>query len=101
MDFFETVGKSLLLVVAGILILRIAGRKSISQMTLATTVVMISVGSIIIQPIVETSIWRTVVATATFIAALVTLEWLQLKFNFLETFISGKAKTLVENGQPA
>jgi uncharacterized membrane protein YcaP (DUF421 family) len=44
--------KPFLLIISGILLLRISGRKSISQMTLAQTVVMISIGTIIVQPIV-------------------------------------------------
>ncbi|PAK40199.1 hypothetical protein CHH47_29345, partial [Priestia megaterium] len=47
--------QSIVLILAGILLLRIAGRKSIAQMTLAQTVVMISLGTIIVQPIVEKS----------------------------------------------
>ncbi|MCP8616165.1 DUF421 domain-containing protein [Salirhabdus salicampi] len=92
------VWNSLLLVIAGVLLLRIAGRKSISQMTLAQTVVMISIGSIIIQPIIETSVWRTLVASAIFIGTLIIMEYLQLKFNIVEKFITGKSKVIIENG---
>lgn len=95
--------QSLLLVFAGVLLLRVAGRKSISQMTLAQTVVMISIGSIIIQPIIETSVWKTIVAAAIFIGSLILMEYLQVKFNFIEKFITGKSKIVIENGklQPA
>ncbi|MBO8171957.1 MAG: DUF421 domain-containing protein [Bacillaceae bacterium] len=99
-QFFSTTWESVLLLVSGILFLRLAGRKSISQMTLAQTVVMISIGSIIIQPIVETSIWRTLLATAVFVLTLVFLEWLQVKFNLFESFLSGKSKTVIDNGKP-
>ena len=40
--------QSFLLILAGILLLRISGSKSQSQMTLAQTVVMISIGTIIV-----------------------------------------------------
>ncbi len=91
--------QSIVMVLAGVILLRIAGRKSISQMTLAQTVVMISIGSIIIQPIIETSVLRTIVAAAVFIIALVSMEYLQLKFNLVEKFITGKAKIIIQNGQ--
>ncbi len=84
---------------AGVLLLRIAGRKSISQMTLAQTVVMISIGTIIIQPIVETSVWKTLIASGIFIGSLILLEYLQLSFNFIEKFITGKSKIVIQNGQ--
>ncbi|MCC3357310.1 DUF421 domain-containing protein [Bacillus sp. REN16] len=95
MEFFW---KSILMVVAGILLLRIAGRKSISQMTLAQTVVMISIGSVIIQPIVEDSVWRTLAVAAIFVGSLILMEYLQLKFNFIEKFITGKSKIIIDNG---
>lgn len=95
----EFILKSIFLVLAGVFLLRVAGRKSISQMTLAQTVIMISIGSIIIQPIIETSVVRTVVATAIFIFALIVLEWLQVRFNFVEKFVTGKSKVLIHNGQ--
>ncbi|WP_026702207.1 DUF421 domain-containing protein [Salibacterium aidingense] len=97
---FSVIWESAVLVVIGILILRIAGRKSISQMSLAQTVVMISIGSIIIQPIIEDSIWNTVLATTVFVLMLVLIEYLQLKFNPLEKFITGKSKTVIKNGVP-
>ena len=90
--------KSFLLVISGIILLRIAGRKSISQMTLAQTVIMISIGSIIIQPIIETSVIRTITATVIFILTLIIIEWTQVKFNFMEKFITGKSKILIDDG---
>ncbi|SET33878.1 Uncharacterized membrane protein YcaP, DUF421 family [Salinibacillus kushneri] len=91
--------KSVILVLSGVFLLRIAGRKSISQMTLAQTVVMISIGSIIIQPIIEKSVLRTILASAVFILALIVMELLQLKVNFIERLITGKSKVIIKNGQ--
>lgn len=90
--------ESLILIVAGIILLRISGRKSIAQMTLAQTVVMISIGTIIVQPIIEDSAWRTLVAASIFIGALLIMDYLQLKFNLIEKFLSGKSKVVIENG---
>lgn len=91
--------KSLILVLSGIILLRISGRKSISQMTLAQTVVMISIGAIIIQPIVDKGITNTLIASVIFVATLLILEWLQLKFNSVEKFITGKSKVVIKDGQ--
>jgi uncharacterized membrane protein YcaP (DUF421 family) len=91
--------KSLLLIISGILLLRISGRKSISQMTLAQTVVMISIGTIIVQPIVEKSVFRAIAAAAIFVAANIILEYVELKFNMFEKFITGKSKIVIENGK--
>lgn len=90
--------KSFLLIVSGIFLLRIAGRKSISQMTLAQTIVMISIGTIVVQPIVEKSIIKAIVGAAIFVASIIILEYLELKFNIFEQFITGKSKIIIENG---
>jgi uncharacterized membrane protein YcaP (DUF421 family) len=90
--------QSFLLIVSGILLLRLAGRKSISQMTLAQTIVMISIGTIIVQPIVEKSVMKAVIGAAIFVAAIVTIEYLEVKFTSFEKFITGKSKIVIENG---
>ncbi|WP_323368632.1 DUF421 domain-containing protein [Radiobacillus deserti] len=90
---------SFLMVLVGIFFLRIAGRKSISQMTLAQTVIMISVGSVIIQPIIEASVLRTTVVTGIFVLSLIALEWIQLKSNKVEKIITGKSRIVIQNGE--
>lgn len=96
---FTFVWQTAFLILSGILLLRIAGRKSISQMTLAQTVVMISLGTIIVQPIVQKSMWKAIAGAAIFVAAIVILEYLQLKFNFFEKFLTGKSKVIIQNGK--
>ncbi len=51
--------KSAILISMGILLLRLFGRKTILQMTIAQTIIMISLGTIIVQPIVEKSVMET------------------------------------------
>ncbi|MCA1031258.1 DUF421 domain-containing protein [Bacillus timonensis] len=90
---------AIIMVLVGIFLLRIAGRKSISQMTVAQTVIMISIGSIIIQPIVETSVVRTIIAASIFIGFLVLMEYLQVKFNSFERFLTGESVEVINNGE--
>jgi uncharacterized membrane protein YcaP (DUF421 family) len=91
--------KSALLVIAGMVLLRIAGRKSISQMSVATTVIMISIGTTIVQPIANNELWKAIGSAAIFILSLIVIEYLQLKFNWFEKIMSGKSKIVIENGQ--
>lgn len=90
--------QSVILILAGVLLLRIAGRKSISQMTLAQTVVMISIGTIIVQPIVEKSVTKAIVSACIFVISVVILEYIQLKSNSFEKFITGKSKVVISDG---
>ena len=96
MDF---IWKSLILVIAGIVLLRFAGRKAISQLTISTTVVMIAVGSIIVQPIVQKSVWKAMAAAGIFVAVLIIVEYLEVNFDFMEKIITGRAVTVIEDGK--
>lgn len=91
--------KAGIIVLGGTLLLRIAGRKSISQMTLAQTVIMVGIGSLLVQPIVGKSVWSTLAVGLTLVVTLVVIEFIQVKTDFFEKFITGKSKILIENGQ--
>ncbi|WP_088105530.1 DUF421 domain-containing protein [Halalkalibacter urbisdiaboli] len=90
--------KGILIILVGTFLLRIAGRKSISQMTLAQTVLMIAIGSILIQPVADKNIWITFGIGAILIITLIGLEYVQLKWDTFEKIVTGKAKVLIENG---
>ncbi|WP_226035281.1 DUF421 domain-containing protein [Aquibacillus saliphilus] len=91
--------KAIVVVIGGIIILRVAGRKSISQLTVAQTVMMVAVGSLIIQPVSERNIWITLVITLLMVLTLIFVEYLVLKFDKAETFIYGKSLVVVDNGK--
>ncbi|MGJ9459998.1 DUF421 domain-containing protein [Oceanobacillus sp. CF4.6] len=91
--------KAIVVVIGGVLILRLAGRKSISQLTVAQTVMMIAVGSLIIQPVGDRNIWITMLITFLMVATLLFIEYIVLKSNAFETLIYGKGLVVVENGQ--
>lgn len=96
---WNLIWKAILIVLGGTLLLRIAGRKSISQMTLAQTVIMIGIGSLLIQPIAGEDIWSTLFVGFILVLTLVLMEFSQIKFDFVESFITGKSKVLVHKGQ--
>jgi uncharacterized membrane protein YcaP (DUF421 family) len=97
--YWDFIWKSVVLITATILLLRISGRKSISQMTIAQTVIVISIGAIIVEPLVKTSVFRTIGAVTIFILFLIALEYLELKFNSLERVLRGKAIIIIEDGK--
>jgi len=90
--------ESFVLVTSGILLLRLAGRKSLAQMTIGPTVMMISLGTIIVQPIAGKSVTKAIIAAFIFVISILVLEYLEEKFNVIEKVITGKAKVVIENG---
>ncbi|MGO4889797.1 DUF421 domain-containing protein [Anaerobacillus sp. MEB173] len=91
--------KAIVIVIGGVLILRLAGRKSISQLTVAQTVMMVAVGSLIIQPVGDRNIWITMIITFLLVLTLIFIEYIVLKYNALESFFYGKSIIVVENGK--
>lgn len=90
--------KSIVIVFGGVLILRLAGRKSISQLTVAQTVMMVAVGSLIIQPVSDRSIWLTMIITLLLVLILIFIEYIVLWSDKLERFFYSKSVIVVENG---
>lgn len=95
----EWIWKAVLMVIGGTILLRIAGRKSIAQMTLAQTVIMIAIGSLLIQPLAGENIWITFGVGLVLVLTLLLLEYGQVKSDLLEKIITGKSAVLIENGQ--
>lgn len=96
---FDWIWNSILVVIGGTLLLRIAGRKSISQMTLAQVVIMIGIGSLLIEPVSGESIWTTLAVGLILVLTLVVMEYAQMKSDKFEKFITGQSKIIIEDGK--
>ncbi|KGX90810.1 DUF421 domain-containing protein [Pontibacillus marinus] len=95
---WDFIWKSALIVIVGTFLLRIAGRKTISQMTLAETVIMIAIGSLLIQPVAGKNVWVTFMVGGILVLTLIVMEFIQVKSDGLEKLITGKSKVVIQNG---
>jgi len=95
---FNFIWQAVLIVLIGTILLRVAGRKTISEMTLAETVLMISIGTLIIQPVTSKSVWKSFLVGGILVATLLILEYIQIKSDRMEKLITGKSKVVIENG---
>lgn len=96
---WSLIWKAVVMIVAGTFLLRIAGRKSISQLTIAQTIIMISIGTLLIQPVVGKNVWFTILIGAIMVGTLLLMEYMELKSDTFEKLITGKSLILIENGQ--
>src|SRR5690625_7773259 len=99
LDDFHWIWQTILIFYGGRLILRLAGRKSISQMTITQVIVMVGIGSLLIQPIAEKGVIHTLTVGLIMVILMIFTEYLEMKFDFLETISTGKAKIVIENGK--
>lgn len=90
--------QTILIFVIGTAILRISGRRSISQMTIPQTIIMIAIGTLLIQPVTGKGFWTTFVIAIILVLCLILTEYIQLKFDRAESTISGKAIPVIEKG---
>lgn len=95
---FNLILQTILIFIVGTFYLRISGRKTISQMTIPQTVLVIAIGTLLIDPVTRKGFWATFFLAGILVLSLILTEYIQLKFDKAETFISGKAVPVIENG---
>lgn len=95
---FNLIGQTVLIFVIGTILLKIGGRKSISQMTIPQVVIMIAIGTLLIQPVTGRGLWATFGVALVLTLSLTLIEYVQLKFDRTESLISGKAVPVIING---
>ncbi|KAF5041366.1 hypothetical protein DSECCO2_523790 [anaerobic digester metagenome] len=99
MNNLNWIWQTIIIFYGGRLILRIGGRKSISQMTITQVVVMVGIGSLLIQPVAGKDILRTLAVGLIITVLMVITEYLEMKFDLLETISTGKAKIVIADGK--
>ncbi len=99
MDDLNWIWQTILIFYVGRIVLRLGGRKSISQMTITQVVVMIGIGSLLIQPVAGKGLSRTFAIALLITVLMIITEYLEMKFDMLETISTGKAKIVIENGK--
>lgn len=99
MNDYDWIWQTILIFYGGRILLRLAGRKSISQMTITQVVVMIGIGSLLIQPIAQEDIFHTLAVGLLITLLMIITEYIEMKVDILETISTGKARIVIENGE--
>ena len=56
---FNLIWQTILIFIVGTFYLRVSGRKTISQMTIPQTVLVIAIGTLLIDPVTRKGFWAT------------------------------------------
>ena len=91
--------KILLLLLAGVFLLRTAGKKSLSQMTVAEAVMRIAVGTIVIGPLTLKTEWEAIYGGALLVIGIVFLMKLQIWFPKSREIFMGVPSVLIKDGE--
>ena len=90
---------AIVMISVGFFAMRLAGRKSLSQMTIAQTVIMIAVGSILVEPVKSNSVLITISSILIFILVLILLEWISFYFPKFEKWFVGEQRVIIYDGK--
>ena len=91
--------ESIILLFTSTLLLRIAGKKSLAQMTSLEVVIILAVGTTMGHAIKENKFWQVIIILTFFVLYLIFVQYLQLKFSILERYLTGNATVVICNGQ--
>ena len=91
--------ESIILILTGIIVLKITGSKSVSQMTRAEIIIVVSIGRIIVEPVLSRKVLPSIFAAFIFASVLLIIHFFELKSRKIEKFLNGTSIIVIENGE--
>lgn len=91
--------KFVLILVAGVALLRVSGKRAIAQLTVPEAVLMIAIGTILVQPVAEKSEWMAVYGGILLAAGMILVSYLQIWMPWLRKWLFGVPSVIIRNGQ--
>ena len=75
------------------------GSKSVSQMTRAEIIIVVSIARIIVEPVLSRNVVPSIFAAVIFASVLLIIHFFELKSREAEQFLNGSSFVIVENGE--
>ncbi|KAA9018026.1 DUF421 domain-containing protein [Niallia endozanthoxylica] len=91
--------ESLILLISAVILIRIAGKKSVAKMTSLETVIILAIGTTMGHAIKENSLWQVIIILCIFVLFLIFIQKLQLKHKLFERYLIGKATLVITEGK--
>jgi uncharacterized membrane protein YcaP (DUF421 family) len=91
--------KAVLIYIIGNFLLRVAGRRSIAQMTTTQLTVVIGIDILLVEPLQSKDIFTTLAVALTLVILMIITEYLEMKFDFLESIFVGRSINIIESGK--
>ncbi|WP_248924500.1 DUF421 domain-containing protein [Paenibacillus hamazuiensis] len=91
--------EALTILFIGFCLLRLAGKKTVAEMTGLEIITLLSIASVIGHAVSMEGIWETAVTLIIFVALLVTVQFLAIKYNFVEKLFMGRATIVIQDGK--
>ncbi len=96
---FDYIWEALAVLSVGFCLLRIVGKKTVGEMTGLEVITLLAMASIIGHAVVNKGLLKTVIALCIFVALLLFIQFMAIKFNWVERLFMGKATLVIQNGE--
>lgn len=90
--------RPIILFITAVILIRLTGRRSIAQMTIAQTVMMISIGAIIVEPFADKDIKKTIMAAIIFVVLLIVFEICAFYSKTFKKWVVGEPIVIIRKG---
>lgn len=91
--------KALIIFIAAVILLRIAGKRSLAETTVSEAVLRISIGAVLIQPLALRDEWEALYGGTLLIIGIVLLAKIQIWLPKSRKYINGVPSVLIKDGQ--
>ncbi|MFD5259664.1 DUF421 domain-containing protein [Bacillus wiedmannii] len=91
--------ESIILILTGMIALKMTGSNSVSQMTRAEIIIVVSIGRIIVELVLSRKVVPSIFAAVIFASILLIIHFFELKSKKVERFLNGSSIVIVENGE--
>lgn len=96
---FNFIWEALIILFAGFCLLRIAGKKTTGEMTGLEIITLLAMASMIGHAVSGDGLWKTLVTLCLFVALLITVQFLAIKFDRVEKWFMGKSTLVIKDGK--
>jgi uncharacterized membrane protein YcaP (DUF421 family) len=90
--------EAMIIIIAGFVLLRFAGKKVIAEMTPLEMVTTLAIGTVIGHAESYGKLWKTILTISVFVAILIVFQYLALKWPFFQKLIIGKPTLVIKDG---
>ena len=95
---FSFIGEAVIVLSFGYCLLRILGKKTVGEMTGVEIITLLAMASMIGHAVKGDGLLRTLITLCIFVSLLLTIQFLAIKFNWVEKWFIGRATVVIENG---
>ncbi|MFB6363424.1 DUF421 domain-containing protein [Paenibacillus elgii] len=91
--------EALIVLFVGFCLLRIAGKKTAEEMTGLEIITLLAMASMIGHAVSGNGLWKTIATLCIFVTLLITVQFLAVKFDWVEKWFMGKATLVIKDGK--